>query len=357
MESSVQTRRVHRARLASDGATDRGDERVARHIATGETLIASDRSRQWWKANGRDGIRSFECVDCAEEGHPEPWLLYAAGDVQRPHLRHHRRRADGSEPIHGPETAWHLAAKRLLESWSRRQAAVLSANQEVSVKAGANGRRADVLVEGPGWKTALEAQHSYLDEVDRSQRHGDYVTAGVNPVWFYAPTNEPRLGADIPDFSCRNTFILDVGLREIGILIAAAKPLHGGWWQGEEDLLKYVDHLPTESERWTAAEFVPLDTCRIDEQGRFTVPLGALNLGDTVDLERERRHLRQRDHENRRQREAAIAAAKRQRRQATTDTSRPAAPLSPTCAICGYRLDPDVYRGLDRHLPEMRCWE
>lgn len=340
---------VGRSKVATAQRAFRG-EIVARDTATGDILLATDHPRHWWAERGRDGSRSFSCVDCADSGDAEPWLFYAGGDVQRPHFRHYARLADGSEPTHGPESAWHLEAKRVLMDWARAEVVALSARQEVSVQAGTHGRRADVLVEGEGWRTALEAQHSYLGAINWAERHKDYEAAGIHDVWLFAPANEPHLSAEL-EMSSQSCFVLDLVAEEIGMLVVGGVNPPWEWWRSDGDLLQFVDHLAKPGERWTEVAYVALNDCHLDPTGRLVMPSTRLKLGDITELEAERSRLR----ESKARRDASVREIRERWRAQQAAPVRATTSSRLTCVVCGYPMDPDVYRNADRHMPEMRC--
>ncbi len=282
-------------------------------------------------------------------------MVYAAGNVQRPHLRHDAR-GGGQKPEHGSETVWHLRAKRLLRDWA--WAAGWSADEEVIVRTGPAHRRADVLAELTG-EIALEAQHSRLDVDQWAARHSDYCRAGVVDLWFYAPHNAPHLDTD-PAVGER-VFLLDLETEEVGVLVvdALAERPHEWWARGRDvDLIEYVDHRPRTGERWTSVIYVPLAECRLTDEG-VELPEGLDHLGRVEDLEQEREKRRaERDADDERVRRGQQAAREAIGKRVQGAALRPAQKATARrkrCILCGFPLDPEVYANSDRHMPEVRC--
>lgn len=335
---------------------------VALHRPTGDRLLASDRPREWWKQHGRDGSREFVCVECQEAGHPEPWLLYAAGLERQPHLKHFPSVA-GGEPVadHSGETVWHVSAKRRIQQWALAQPGVTSAALEVRF----GNRRPDVLVDCEAAQVAFELQWSPLDPLLWQERQSDIEQAGAQVNWLFATTNAPdlELGTTMSPQKC---LLFDLDKDEVGVLVVAAAWRPQDWWVGaRKDLRIYVDHLPRAGEQWDTVRFVPLSECSLGPSG-IMLPRSAVPSGDVGTMEEERFR-----------KQAEMRAADGARRKAMEEArSRPAnawAATSPPgsnvgehpggrrnvgkkrCRKCGFPMDPDVYADADEHMPEMNC--
>jgi hypothetical protein len=239
------------------------------HLPTNDHLFASDRAREWWKANGRDGSRTVKCLGCVDEGLDNPWLTFAGGRVQTAHLRHPPVAGIAGEPKHAPESSWHLLGKQVVAKWANNQSTVLSATPETRVAENGVNRRADVLVKCRNGRSAIELQYSPITADTWTGRQDDYRRADFSGYWFFDAHNAPSLEAGSGQNGL-NCFIFDPEEEIVGVLMAGPAPREDGWWDLDPALLTH--HIAHEGEPYGWFLPLPLADFSMDDSGNFVLP-------------------------------------------------------------------------------------
>ncbi|RSK26487.1 hypothetical protein EJF36_06215 [Bacillus sp. HMF5848] len=114
---------------------------------------------------------SFFCPDCKSP------VMLKLGERKIHHFAHYQ--SANCSIGHEPETADHMAGKKLLYDWLCQQ----KLNPQVEHYISSIKQRADVFVEWKGWKIAFEYQCSTISPSLLNSRTTSYVQAGYTPVW------------------------------------------------------------------------------------------------------------------------------------------------------------------------------
>lgn len=132
----------------------------------------------------REDCRAGHLV-CPFPGCDAPAFWASGGSGRR---RHHFRHRHVPVRVHAPESYFHLVGKHAVAAWLRR--AHPAARVEVESETSDRSRRADVLAVFPDDRRfAFEIQYAPLTAAEWTARHESYQALGIRDIWLFGHTS------------------------------------------------------------------------------------------------------------------------------------------------------------------------